>query len=1312
MQDPEFIQPDVLVGFNDWLNLVYDGGGKLGALQAGDSEAVSTRVDEVTVQQLLADLSPALLEEDEAAPLDVVSYSPEEGLAPLVVSFDGSGSIAVTGSIVSWEWDFGDGATGLGATATHTYRLPGEYYCSLTVTDSNGRVNLVPLLNIVNVAGDPPTSTADFYSRKNGDWADPCTWNPAESNGGCGSRLPLPSSSVEIFHNVIISGVSSCETLKLSGSISGQSLLTVSGATDILGGSVNAALTVQGNTTVSGGGSLSKTLRTKNINVNGTFAGPGVIYVSGAGATNSVVFTNNGTVSVDGVEFGNAGEAFKYVTAGNGVWNIRQGIQLNASNTLEITGAPAMNSGYLANPAGGKVIISGVLTFGVGQIANVGTMVVGGRSDFNGTIINNAGLLDIGNTTLNFNGTEKFGSGAGGTVTGAGKIRLAPGDGSAIFGLNGLIEPAVTIASGTIEYQSGISSTNSGGIGGPFIVEAGGTLAMTYSILYLHNDVTINGTVTKAAGLPGDTAELIFNGTTFTNNGSISSIDFLTFNFSDTPRTQVIAGAGSWSMKNIDIGGTSPTSTVSLLNDVTMALNQLQVARAATLNIGNHTLTLTGSTYLFTSNGGRITGTGLVKMQPGAGTATIGSVLTGTLIDPSLEIVAGTVKLSGTVIAGRLTVDQGATLSLFGSLGLKAEGDVTINGTLNAFSGAPMMFFKGDTLTNNGKIEGNVSPIFGDYDRQYVQRLAGSGSWTGTPFLLIDSTSTTTLLSNVTYDGGSMYVEGRLNTGAFTLTLPCNVGWIGNGDVVGNVRRLNLANCPGAALAYGNPFTTIQFTSGMAPSEMMVNIALSSPAGFANAVSRAYTITPTGGNLYTATLRLHYRDSELNGNDESSLQLWRRGGGIWNAQGATNRDTNKNWVEQSGITAFSPWTLGTAVPTPMPAPATVQLSASNYDVEEECTAVLLTIERTGDLSGATTVDFATSDGGALQRTDYTIGAGTLSFAPGETSKSFSLLITEDHYVEGAEQFSITLGNPVGGLLGDPHVATVTINDDDTPQLPPATNLIDDAALFVGQTYHDFLSRQGDSDGQAYWTGEINACGSEPLCVNERRTRVSNAFYFEQEYQQTGAYVFRLYRAAYGNSQPFPNPDAANLAEARKLPSYAAFVPDRARVVGGTDVAQSQLALANLFVERPEFLTKYPGGLDGPSFISAILDTIKNDSGTDLISQQSALLTLYNSGGRGAVLYRLADDNTQTNPVNNRAFIDAEYQRAFVVTQYFGYLRRDGDIGGLLFWQNQMNTFPLRDTRMQNAMVCSFITSTEYQQRFSSVVTRTNADCPQ
>jgi len=47
-------------------------------------------------------------------------------------------------------------------------------------------------------------------------------------------------------------------------------------------------------------------------------------------------------------------------------------------------------------------------------------------------------------------------------------------------------------------------------------------------------------------------------------------------------------------------------------------------------------------------------------------------------------------------------------------------------------------------------------------------------------------------------------------------------------------------------------------------------------------------------------------------------------------------------------------------------------------------------------------------------------------------------------------------------------------------------------------------------------------------------------------------------------------------------------------------------------------------------------------------------------------------------VDNRAFIDAEYNRSFVYSQYSGYLRRDGDIGGFIFWLNQVSAAPPRN----------------------------------
>ena len=115
----------------------------------------------------------------------------------------------------------------------------------------------------------------------------------------------------------------------------------------------------------------------------------------------------------------------------------------------------------------------------------------------------------------------------------------------------------------------------------------------------------------------------------------------------------------------------------------------------------------------------------------------------------------------------------------------------------------------------------------------------------------------------------------------------------------------------------------------------------------------------------------------------------------------------------------------------------------------------------------------------------------------------------------------------GATLGTPATATISITDNDTP--PITDNPLESVQYFVTQQYYDFLSRTPDSGGLAFWTGEITRCGNDQVCLSRRRWQVSLAFFVEQEFQQTGSYVYRLYRAAYGNTQPFPNPagDADN-----------------------------------------------------------------------------------------------------------------------------------------------------------------------------------------
>jgi hypothetical protein len=178
-------EPTLLIGAEDWSQLSYDGGGRIGRKLAsavlnrtGASliEATSAPIDppdEQDVDVIFADLPPDLVAADDNQPLDNVTYSPQVGAPGLTVNFDGTTSTAITNAtIVDWFWDFGDGTTGSGATVSHTFRIGGDFYASLTVTDSNGQVNLIPLLNLVSVSGNGSTALANIAPYQPPGWSD------------------------------------------------------------------------------------------------------------------------------------------------------------------------------------------------------------------------------------------------------------------------------------------------------------------------------------------------------------------------------------------------------------------------------------------------------------------------------------------------------------------------------------------------------------------------------------------------------------------------------------------------------------------------------------------------------------------------------------------------------------------------------------------------------------------------------------------------------------------------------------------------------------------------------------------------------------------------------------------------------------------------------------------------------------------------------------------------------------------------------------------------------------------------------------
>jgi hypothetical protein len=360
----------------------------------------------------------------------------------------------------------------------------------------------------------------------------------------------------------------------------------------------------------------------------------------------------------------------------------------------------------------------------------------------------------------------------------------------------------------------------------------------------------------------------------------------------------------------------------------------------------------------------------------------------------------------------------------------------------------------------------------------------------------------------------------------------------------------------------------------------------------------------------------------------------------------------------------------------------LQFSADRFTVNEGDGSATITVTRTGDTSTVVGVSYFTADAGvATQKSDYVMATGTLNFAPGETTKTFTVLIIDNAYVQGAHTLFLQLTNPTGGsFLGAQFTSYLTILDNDTG--PATTNPLDTPQFFVREHYYDLLDRLPDQQGSDYWSSQIAQCGSDARCLTMKRTSVSAAFFIEQEFQQTGLVIYRLNKAAFG-----------------LIPSYSHFMQDRNCLIGGAGLPQSTIDFANAFVQTGTFVQFYPNSLSQTDFVDKLFDTAGLVPYTTERQQQIQAM----SGGKTRAQVLL--DVIEIPEFKNR-----EYNPAFVLMQYYGYLRRDPDPDGYNFWLNVLNNKLPHDDSGYRAMVCAFITSFEYQDRFSPVRTHSNADC--
>jgi glucose/arabinose dehydrogenase len=347
---------------------------------------------------------------------------------------------------------------------------------------------------------------------------------------------------------------------------------------------------------------------------------------------------------------------------------------------------------------------------------------------------------------------------------------------------------------------------------------------------------------------------------------------------------------------------------------------------------------------------------------------------------------------------------------------------------------------------------------------------------------------------------------------------------------------------------------------------------------------------------------------------------------------------------------------------------TLSFGAASYNTSEGSGSVAINITRAQGTNGEVTVDYAASGGTATERTDYTTFVGTVRFLNGETSKTLMLLLTEDGFVDGSKTVNLVLSNPKGAILGGQNISTVTIADNDAT--PSSTNPINQTPIFVRQHYNDFLNRAPEPAGYQGWQDTLNNCPPSGKDAGGNfcdRIEVSSAFFRSLEFQQRGFFVYRFYSSSYG-----------------RIPRYVEFMPDMARVSGFQTAAEeeaSKVAFIDDFMARQEFRNRYDAVTDPQAYVGAL----ESAAGVVLANREALIADLAAARKTRAQVLRAVAESPEV--------YQKYFNQAFVVMQYFGYLRRDPDI----LYLNWIDT--LNQTGDYRVMVNGFINSAEYRSRF-------------
>jgi len=687
------------------------------------------------------------------------------------------------------------------------------------------------------------------------------------------------------------------------------------------------------------------------------------------------------------------------LTEGNsGSKNATLTVTLSSAASQAITINYASSDGT-ASSGSDYTAISGVLTFAAGETSKTLTLPITGDTIVEADETLTVNLFNPGNATLS-------------STAGAATVTLTNDD-----------LPVMSITGASV------TEGNSGTSNAAVTVSLSAASVQTITVNYA------TGSITALAGLDYTAV-----------NG------LLTFNPGETSKTINIPIIGDTLIEN------NETLTVNLSSPINATLSS--TAGAATVTLTNDDLPILA-----------ISGASLTEGNSGSKNAT----LTVTLSSAASQAITvnyasndGTATSGSdyTAISGVLTFAPGETsktLSIPVTGDTVAEADETLtvnlfnpgNATLSSTAGAATVTLTNDDLpvmsiTGTSVTEGN------------------SGTSNAAVTVSLSAAFSQTIKVNYATSNGTAMAGSDYTTTSGTLTFnpgetskTINIPIIGDTVIENNeTLTVNLSSPVNATLSSTAGAATVTLTNDDLPILAISGTSLTE----GNSGSKNATLTVTLSSAASQAITVNCASNDgtaTSGSDYTAIS-----GVLTFAPGETSKtltlpitgDTIVEADETLTVNLFNP---GNATLSSAAGAATVTLTnddlpvmsitgASVTEGNSGTSNAVVTVSLSAAFSQTIKVNYATQDGTAKAGSDYTTTSGTLSFAPGETSKTIQVPVIGDTTVESDESFKVLLSAPVNALLNSSaSIESVTISNDDTAP-----------SIFVGQPVIDLGAEYG------------------------------------------------------------------------------------------------------------------------------------------------------------------------------------------------------------------------------------------------------------